>query len=230
MDLQRLGRHCGRTVTPQFVDQPLGRERFVDVQEQQRQQRALLAPAQRYRLPVVERLERTEDAELHGTRNDRGRTTREVGAMQLESLAALVGTWEIEARHPMVPDMVVAGQAEFEWFDGEKFLVQRSHVEHPDFPNSLSIPLHATSLPRRPADLSCHHTRRRPRLLAAVHRPDRRRRRHDRRPLPTSRSRSGGFSRTAAGRGRRRSRSPRPGRGSRPRGRSSAARRSVPRG
>ena len=59
--------------------------------------------------------------------------------MQLESLSALVGTWEIEARHPALPDTVVAGRAVFEWFDGEKFLVQRSQNEHPDFPNSLSV-------------------------------------------------------------------------------------------
>ncbi len=59
--------------------------------------------------------------------------------MQLESLSALVGTWDIEARHPAFPDTVVRGQSVFEWFDGEKFLVQRSHTDHPDFPNSLSV-------------------------------------------------------------------------------------------
>jgi hypothetical protein len=58
---------------------------------------------------------------------------------EFEAFDALVGTWEIEATHPMVPATVVHGTAEFEWLEGERFLLQRSRVEHPDFPDSLIV-------------------------------------------------------------------------------------------
>ena len=57
----------------------------------------------------------------------------------LDPLNTLVGTWEIEATHPMFPSTVVHGIAEFEWLEGERFLLQRSRTDHPDFPDSLIV-------------------------------------------------------------------------------------------
>jgi hypothetical protein len=58
---------------------------------------------------------------------------------RLEPFNALVGSWEIEATHPMFPSTVVRGTAEFEWLEGEQFLLQRSRTEHPEFPDSLIV-------------------------------------------------------------------------------------------
>ena len=57
----------------------------------------------------------------------------------LASLDRLVGTWTTEATHPAMPGTVVHGTAEIEWLEGERFLIQRSRMDHPDFPNSISI-------------------------------------------------------------------------------------------
>jgi hypothetical protein len=51
----------------------------------------------------------------------------------------LVGEWTTEAAHPAVPGTVVHGTASVEWLDGERFLVFRAGVDHPDFPDSISI-------------------------------------------------------------------------------------------
>jgi hypothetical protein len=57
----------------------------------------------------------------------------------LQPFNALVGTWESEATHPMFPSTVVHGTAEFEWLEGERFLLQRSRTDHPEFPDSLIV-------------------------------------------------------------------------------------------
>jgi hypothetical protein len=56
----------------------------------------------------------------------------------LEPFDALIGIWDTEATHPQV-DAVVPGSVAFEWLEGGHFLVQRSHVEHESFPDSISI-------------------------------------------------------------------------------------------
>jgi hypothetical protein len=58
---------------------------------------------------------------------------------KLEPFDLLVGTWETEATHPMVPSTIVRGTAEFEWLEGERFLLQRSRTDHPEFPDSLIV-------------------------------------------------------------------------------------------
>jgi hypothetical protein len=58
---------------------------------------------------------------------------------ELAAFDPLVGEWTIEATHPMFPSMVVQGQTTFEWLEGERFIVQRSSNEHPDFPDSISV-------------------------------------------------------------------------------------------
>jgi hypothetical protein len=58
---------------------------------------------------------------------------------QLEPFDALVGEWTIEAAHRLLPGVVVRGSTVFEWLEGEQFLIQRSRMEHPDFPDAIAI-------------------------------------------------------------------------------------------
>jgi hypothetical protein len=58
---------------------------------------------------------------------------------KVRALQALVGEWDIEATHPLVPGVTVSGKAIFEWIDGERFLLMKSWNDHPDFPNATSI-------------------------------------------------------------------------------------------
>ena len=58
---------------------------------------------------------------------------------KLEPFQALIGEWTIEMTHSMVKDTVVRGRATYEWLEGERFLIQRSVNEHPDFPDSLCV-------------------------------------------------------------------------------------------
>jgi hypothetical protein len=61
-------------------------------------------------------------------------------ASELQSLGRrLVGDWTSEATHPQMPGVVIAGSSTFEWLDGERFLIFRSHYEHPDIPDAVSI-------------------------------------------------------------------------------------------
>ena len=57
----------------------------------------------------------------------------------LDHLEALVGTWETEATHPLLPDTTVHGRATFAWLEGRHFLIWRMHHDHPDIPDSISI-------------------------------------------------------------------------------------------
>jgi hypothetical protein len=57
----------------------------------------------------------------------------------LVSLNALVGEWTSEATHPALPGLVVAGRATVKWLEGERFLLQRTQFDHPDFPDALSV-------------------------------------------------------------------------------------------
>ena len=57
----------------------------------------------------------------------------------LEHLDALVGQWETEATHRLMPGIVVRGRATFEWLEGGRFLIWRAHYEHPEIPDSISI-------------------------------------------------------------------------------------------
>jgi hypothetical protein len=51
----------------------------------------------------------------------------------------LVGTWAIEATHPGLPGAVVSGQATFEWLEDQRFLIQRSHYDHPEIPDAIAV-------------------------------------------------------------------------------------------
>ena len=57
----------------------------------------------------------------------------------LEHLNALVGTWEIEATHHLLPDTAIHGRSTFAWLEGGHFLIWRSYFDHPDIPDSIAI-------------------------------------------------------------------------------------------
>ena len=52
----------------------------------------------------------------------------------MRALEVLIGDWETDA-----PDMEAEGRTSFEWLEGGGFLVERSVVSRPEFPNSISI-------------------------------------------------------------------------------------------
>jgi hypothetical protein len=57
----------------------------------------------------------------------------------LTAFDRLVGEWALEATHPMFPATVANGRMTYEWLEGERFLIQRSSNDHPDFPDSVSV-------------------------------------------------------------------------------------------
>jgi hypothetical protein len=75
VDLQSFPTCFRRLLLPQRIDQPVGRDDLVRVQEQNRQQRPLLGATNVDRPIPLEYLERPEDSELHS----RDRTTRSDG-------------------------------------------------------------------------------------------------------------------------------------------------------
>ena len=56
----------------------------------------------------------------------------------LEPFEALIGTWDSEAKHRLV-DEVVTGWTTYEWLVGGKFIVQHSHADHDLFPDGLTV-------------------------------------------------------------------------------------------
>jgi hypothetical protein len=57
---------------------------------------------------------------------------------ELELLGGLVGTWTTVGSHPELP-AVIHGRATFEWLDGDRFLIWRSHHDHPEIPDALAV-------------------------------------------------------------------------------------------
>ena len=74
-----------------------------------------------------------------GTQIGRGDMMSESQEHSLQGLHVLIGEWDTEATHPRLPGTVVPGRCVFEWLEGEKFLILRSHSDHPDFPDGISI-------------------------------------------------------------------------------------------
>jgi hypothetical protein len=58
---------------------------------------------------------------------------------QLEFLRALTGTWTTEGSHPLLPGADIRGNATFDWLDGGRFLICRSHYDHPDIPDAIAV-------------------------------------------------------------------------------------------
>jgi hypothetical protein len=57
---------------------------------------------------------------------------------RLAPFAALIGTWDTEATHPM-HDGVVPGTVTYEWLEGGAYLIQRSRNEHELFPDAVCV-------------------------------------------------------------------------------------------
>ena len=58
---------------------------------------------------------------------------------ELQGWQRLVGTWVTEATHPALPGTVISGQATFEWLEDQRFLIQRSHYDHPEIPDAIAV-------------------------------------------------------------------------------------------
>lgn len=56
-----------------------------------------------------------------------------------EEWQILVGTWSIDASHPMLPGDQIRGEMTFEWLDGHRLLIQRSHCDHPEIPDAIAV-------------------------------------------------------------------------------------------
>ena len=56
-----------------------------------------------------------------------------------ERLEAFVGEWAIEAGPPEGPPWPGEGRVTFEWFDGAPLLIQRSHVDLPEAPDTVAV-------------------------------------------------------------------------------------------
>ena len=50
-----------------------------------------------------------------------------------------IGSWETEGAHPMLPGEPIRGTSTFEWLDGQRFVIWRSHCEHPEIPDAITI-------------------------------------------------------------------------------------------
>ncbi|OMH34821.1 hypothetical protein [Tersicoccus sp. Bi-70] len=57
----------------------------------------------------------------------------------LEPLAFLVGEWRTTGTHPALGGRTVTGQASFTWHEGGAFLLVRTHVDEPGFPDGVAV-------------------------------------------------------------------------------------------
>jgi hypothetical protein len=57
----------------------------------------------------------------------------------LKPLEFLVGEWLTAGTHPMVPGESLNGRTSFAWHQGGAFLIMRSEVDHPQFPDGVAI-------------------------------------------------------------------------------------------
>ncbi len=57
----------------------------------------------------------------------------------LEPLEFLIGDWQTTGTHPQMPGKALEGRTSFSWHEDGSFIVMRSHVDHPEFPDGLAI-------------------------------------------------------------------------------------------
>jgi hypothetical protein len=50
-----------------------------------------------------------------------------------------IGTWATEATHPLLPGDAIPGETSFEWLEGRRFVIQRSHYDHPEIPDAIAV-------------------------------------------------------------------------------------------
>ena len=57
----------------------------------------------------------------------------------LEPFRVLIGSWNTTGTHGLVPDTVLHGHTSFEWLENGAFLLIRSEIDDPRFPNAIAI-------------------------------------------------------------------------------------------
>lgn len=57
----------------------------------------------------------------------------------LKPLDFLIGEWRTAGTHPMLPGETLNGRTSFSWHEGGAFLIMRSQVDHPQFPDGVAI-------------------------------------------------------------------------------------------
>jgi len=57
----------------------------------------------------------------------------------LKPFAVLIGEWETSGSHPYLPDTILHGRTSFEWLEGGAFLILRSEIDEPRFPDGIEI-------------------------------------------------------------------------------------------
>jgi hypothetical protein len=60
-------------------------------------------------------------------------------ASALQGWNSFIGRWETEGAHPTLPGEAIRGTSAFEWLDGQRFVIWRSHCEHPEIPDAITI-------------------------------------------------------------------------------------------
>lgn len=58
---------------------------------------------------------------------------------QLKFFERIVGEWATTGTHPALPGEIVHGRVSFAWQDGGAFLIWRSEVDDPRFPQGVAI-------------------------------------------------------------------------------------------
>src|ERR1044071_2610128 len=57
----------------------------------------------------------------------------------LEPFRVLIGIWNTTGTHGLVPDTILHGRTSFEWLENGAFLVMRSEIDDPRFPQGIAI-------------------------------------------------------------------------------------------
>src|SRR5258708_7027669 len=57
----------------------------------------------------------------------------------LKPLEGLVGLWNTEGSHGLLPNVTLHGRASFEWIENGAFLLWRSEIDDPRFPSGIAI-------------------------------------------------------------------------------------------
>jgi hypothetical protein len=57
----------------------------------------------------------------------------------LQGWHRFIGRWETEGAHPMLPGEAIRGTSTFEWLDGQRFVIWRSHYDHSQIPDAITI-------------------------------------------------------------------------------------------
>jgi hypothetical protein len=58
---------------------------------------------------------------------------------ELQEWHRFIGRWETEGAHPMLSGEAIHGTSTFEWLDGRRFVIWRSHNDHPQIPDAITI-------------------------------------------------------------------------------------------